>query len=51
MAEFCEKCNQQLFGMASDFIGLTTLEDWHNGLAAAVLCESCGPILVDPAGV
>lgn len=33
-----------------DFAGLTTVEGWHNNEACVVLCESCGPIQVDPEG-
>lgn len=50
MAEFCEKCNQELFDLPSDFKGLSTEEDTKKGLYASVLCEGCGVILVDHEG-
>lgn len=51
MAEFCKQCSLDLFGVDyEDFKGLTTQEDWVSGLAATVLCESCGVIQVDPEG-
>jgi hypothetical protein len=51
MADFCKQCSEELFGADSkDFEGLTPLASWEEGKAAAVLCEGCGPIQVDPQG-
>ena len=54
MAEFCRQCAADMFGTATDFAddfaGLTSPEAWAAGRAAVVLCEGCGPILVDPGG-
>lgn len=54
MADFCKKCTEDLFGEEAgknnDMAGLTSHESWDKGLAASALCESCGPIQVDPHG-
>lgn len=49
MAEFCKQCADD-HDFSCDFVGVTTPEDWENGLAAVVLCEGCGAIQVDPQG-
>ena len=53
MADFCYQCSRELFPphfWGRDFEGLTSEVDWEKGKAAVVLCESCGPIQVDPQG-
>lgn len=46
MSEFCNQCMPEV----QDMKGLTSPEDWAQGLAAIVLCEGCGAIQVDPEG-
>lgn len=46
MADFCMQCDDGLAGLE----GITTPEDEANGLYALVICEGCGPILVDSKG-
>ena len=51
MAEFCRQCSIANFGEDyGDFAGLLSAEDEANGLLQVVLCEGCGPIVVDRAG-
>ena len=55
MAEFCNQCADELGfspanGIAYDFVGLITGEETLNSLFAVVLCEDCGPCLVDQTG-
>lgn len=51
MAEFCKQCSIELFGKDyEEFKGLTSQKDWEDEMACVVLCEGCGPILVDPEG-
>jgi hypothetical protein len=57
MAEFCRSCTE-LQGLPGgnydegrgDLQGITTPEEWAQGLAAVEICEGCGPIQVDPDG-
>lgn len=51
MADFCRACSLEIFG--SDFRELAEItgrEEWEQGRACTVLCESCGAIQVDPDG-
>lgn len=51
MADFCRQCSIDLFKEDfRDLAGLTEKKDWELGRAAAVICESCGFIQVDPEG-
>jgi hypothetical protein len=51
MADFCKDCSDQLFGEGyCDLEGLITEEEVKQGLGASVLCEGCGPILVNHLG-
>jgi hypothetical protein len=57
MADFCRQCTEIDGLPGGDYAtgqgnlqGLTTLAEWAEGLARLVLCEGCGPILVDPDG-
>lgn len=53
MAEFCTQCLEELLcepGHASDFMGLSTVEDTLQEEYAVVLCEGCGVIQVDHTG-
>jgi hypothetical protein len=49
MAEFCVQCSSNL-GFEPDFVGLITEEEVLKGLGAVVLCEGCGPTIVDHKG-
>ena len=51
MAEFCEECNKEHFGMESDFSYLRDNEKCYYLEAYPVLCEGCGPTVVDNNGV
>lgn len=51
MADFCSDCSKEVFGEDfEDHAGLTTDKDTARGIFARVICESCGPILVDHHG-
>lgn len=51
MADFCAQCSEEMgFPASGDLANITTELDWLQGLAAVVICESCGPIQVDPKG-
>lgn len=51
MAEFCKACSIEVFGAnMGDLKGITKQSVWERGRARVVLCESCGPITVDPEG-
>lgn len=51
MADFCKACSIDMFGEDSkDLAGLTSPENWQNGLAVSDICEGCGYIQVDPEG-
>jgi hypothetical protein len=51
MADFCQQCTMTTFGPETrDLAGLSTPEDTVKGLYAVVLCEGCGPTLVDHEG-
>lgn len=51
MADFCKQCSINIF--VDDFgelAGITSEDDWAQGVAQTVICEGCGPIQVDPKG-
>tara|TARA_Y100000310_G_scaffold321962_1_gene380351 strand:- start:648 stop:830 length:183 start_codon:yes stop_codon:yes gene_type:complete len=51
MADFCKECSEKFFG--EDFRDLAYIvseEQYLRGNAAKVLCEGCGPIIVDHTG-
>lgn len=51
MADFCKECSIEIFNDdCGDLAGITTTKDMKRGIARLVLCEGCGPILVDPEG-
>ena len=53
MAEFCKQCAEFMFPPdvgQDDFVGLSSEEDTKNGMFAVVLCEGCGPTVVDHTG-
>lgn len=55
MAEFCTDCAKDLCftpenGIDFDYAGLITEEQFKQGLGMPVLCESCGPTMVDHEG-
>jgi hypothetical protein len=50
MADFCEQCSKRLGFLSNDMKGITSKEDYEEGLACIVLCEGCGTIQVDPEG-
>jgi ferredoxin len=50
MADFCKQCADELGFPDGDLKNLTTEEDWTDGKAMLVICEGCGPTLVDPEG-
>lgn len=56
MADFCLQCNLDMFfGPYSDFdhfgkSGELTADDVAKGLGMIVLCEGCGPVIVDHLG-
>jgi len=52
MADFCRQCSIEIFGEdCGDLKGLSAEQDTENGLYAGVLCEGCGPTLVNHIGV
>lgn len=51
MAEFCLQCSLAHFGEDTrDFACISSPSDTEKGLFAQVLCEGCGPTLVDDTG-
>lgn len=52
MADFCKQCAGRLMekDAPSDFAGLTNPEKVKKGLYPLVICEGCGPTLVDEEG-
>lgn len=51
MADFCKECSIEIFGEDfKDLANINTPEDSDKKLYAYVLCEGCGPILVDHTG-
>jgi hypothetical protein len=49
MAEFCRQCAQEL-DFEPNFVGLVSEDDVMEGFGALVLCEGCGPTIVDHTG-
>lgn len=51
MADFCKQCSLELFNEdCEDLRGLITEEEVRDGKGALVICEGCGPTLVDHEG-
>lgn len=51
MASYCKQCSIDNFGQDyDDWTGHSTKEDTARGLFAGVLCEGCGPCLMDHEG-
>ncbi len=51
MADFCRQCSIDLFGKDfRELSGLVSSEDWELGYGALVICEGCGPVIVDIEG-
>lgn len=53
MADFCKQCEQELFPgepSSDDLSGLVTKAQHEAGLNPNVICESCGPTIVDHRG-
>jgi hypothetical protein len=51
MSDYCRACSEEIFGKDyGDMAGLVEEAQVAQGLAAAVLCEGCGPIQVDHQG-
>ncbi len=50
MADFCKQCANEIFNTDGDFVNCCTLENNENDRYAVVLCEGCGPILVNYLG-
>jgi len=49
MSDFCRQCNLELFNLEwSDYP--TDLEPLPEGIGYCVLCEGCGPIVIDHTG-
>lgn len=51
MADFCRECNLELFDLDEpDFGPYDPALELKSGEGFLVLCETCGPILVDHSG-
>lgn len=51
MADFCKQCSINNFDWDfEDFKGLLTREQYEGGYFMPVLCEGCGPCVVDHTG-
>lgn len=51
MADFCKQCSEELFGEDfGDLQGLSTIGNDINRSYTAVLCEGCGPTMVNSKG-
>lgn len=51
MADFCQACSLEIFGEDfGELAGLIEEQRVREGMGAAVICEGCGPILVDHLG-
>lgn len=51
MASFCKQCSIDIWGEDDkDFAGVSTTEDTADRRFVHVLCEDCGPTLVDHEG-
>jgi hypothetical protein len=55
MADFCYQCSVEMDMLyhdgSCDLTGLTTDNDTRKGLFMPVICESCGPTMVDHRGL
>ena len=49
MAGFCVQCAEEM-GFEPDFDGLLSEEERNEGKGAVVICEGCGPTIVDHNG-
>lgn len=48
MADFCQDCAKALFGQdTKDLANLLPPEEYSDDCGALVLCECCGPVIVD----
>lgn len=51
MADFCKQCSENTFGEDfCDLAGITTNVNTRHKEYASVICEGCGPTLVDHTG-
>lgn len=51
MADFCRACSVEILGAyRGDLNGVTSDEEWQQGIAGTTICEGCGMIHVDPQG-
>ena len=51
MADFCKQCSEETFGEDfGDLKGLITKEQEEEGYSVSVLCEGCGPAIVNSEG-
>lgn len=52
MADFCKECSIKIFDQDfHDLAGLISEEKVLEGYGASVICEGCGPILVNHEGL
>ena len=52
MADLCSECSVKKLGFdGEDLAGLSSWWDTYRRRYSAVICEACGPILVDHRGV
>lgn len=51
MADFCKECNNELFGLNESDWKFDPTIPLEPGEGFLVLCETCGPILVDHNGL
>lgn len=52
MSDLCSECSIKKYGFdGEDLAGLTSWWDTYRKRYPAVVCEACGPILVDHRGV
>lgn len=52
MADFCAACSEEIFDKDfKELAGISTEQDTKEGRYAEVICEGCGFIQVDHAGV
>lgn len=51
MADFCKDCSIKMFGEDTrDMAGICTKDDDYKGMVANVICEGCGPTIVNSEG-
>lgn len=51
MADYCHQCAMRFIGFDyGDLADLINVEDCAKGMGASVLCEGCGPTLVNHNG-